>query len=315
VENPDQLNYRKERIKFLEKKIVEEQVNARNVDPGERRANLAELEQLRLLAPSLSSRLSATIKRMQSSRLNYPKASLSRIAALGSHEKAFHSASDTRGLLASPSTVQPNLKYSESTGTFVTIQENGSVRGSATRLWSPFDRDPTVRAIHPSRPPPTSNDIELRTLKKTHRRTAIHNQYEPRHLHLTRMRKPRLTNAQLMEREPGWTNRPTARLTRSPGRPMLVAPETDMERAVREEQKLISKRYVYACAAFPPLILAFGLGAFDQSIRKKTSGNVMEASAKEKRNALLIFFPLGCIVWAVFIIVVFVVVTLNKDAS
>ncbi|KAI5359427.1 hypothetical protein Slin14017_G103290 [Septoria linicola] len=340
------------RISLLESKIAEEQIassysGSPKIDLGARRADLTELDRLRGLLPSASRQFvfkaSESLGTMKTHaqhkfekaktfvRPQYqPKINFRRSAALGRQEAAFNSGSDTRGLLASPDTHSPYtyFGYSESTGTFMTIQQESplNMRGPATNLWSPFDKDPTNRAINVKSPIGKRAkivDIEMGLVnsksKRSHR-AAIGSQYEPRDLHLIKTK--RMSDAELAARSAGWTmarsqavGSPMAEGTdwsSSSTYPMLLKPETEVERANRREQKRISKRFVYGCAAFPPLTLLFGLGFFDESIAKLTDGKVKEACAKEKRNALVVFLPLGIIFWAVLVLAIFIMVTITK---
>lgn len=342
-------------IDQLQSKIAQEQVasgytGSPKIDGSQRRADLAELERLRNLLPATSrpfvfkaNESAETVKpnpppkppKLQKAqtfvRPQYlPKTKFSHVLGLGQHESAFNSGSDTRGLLASPITPSPytNLGYSESTGTFMTVQQESplDIRGPATNLWSPFDKDPTNRAIH-VKPPigkkPIVVDIELGPVgsnsKRSHR-AAIGSQYEPRELHL--IKQKRFTDAQLVARSPGWTILPSNRdfvghyaESSVSTYPMLRKPKKFMDQATRVEQKRISKRYAYPCYAFPPLALAFGLGLFDGSIAKRTNGRVKEACPKEKRRAYMVGFPLGMIFWGVFVISVYLMVTLIRPSK
>lgn len=334
------------RIDYLQSKIAKEQVNlgytgSPKIDGSQRRAELAELEHLRkLLQPTTSHPFVFKANEPAETNKNHPpsmqqkahtfvrpqylpKTNFSRTFGLGQHDSAFNSGSDTRALLASPVTPSPytNFGYSESTGTFMTVQQESplNVRGPATGLWSPFDKDPTNRAIHVKSPigkKPMVIDVELGPVgsnsKRSHR-AAIGSQYEPRELHL--IKQKRFTDAQLVARANGWTTLPSSRnlagqYEESSDYPMLRRPETVMDKAARMEQKRISKRFAYPCYVFPPLALAFGLGLFDGSIARRTKGRVVEACPKEKRRANMVGFPLGMIFWTVFVISIYLMVTL-----
>ncbi|PPJ53945.1 hypothetical protein CBER1_05847 [Cercospora berteroae] len=345
------------RIRALESKIADEQVNSKytgspKIDATQRRAELAELERLRTLLPSDSrplmmkaSESMTTIKASAQAKLQkaktfvrpqyQPWVNFSRAVALGRHEEAFNSGSDTRGLLASPSTPLPytNMAFNESTGTFMTVNQESplNTRGPATNLWSPFDQDPTHRAIHVKSPigkKPNIIDIELGPVRssksKGSQRAAIGSQYEPRDLHLVKTK--RMSDAQLAARSAGWTMFPRQQGPADPVTggggstpwsssstyPMLLKPESEMERDARLEQKRVSKRFLFGCAAFPPFTLLFGLGFFDRLIAKRSGGRFKEACPSEKRNALIVFFPLGMIFWAVCILVLLLVIILAK---
>ena len=340
------------KIDQLQAKIAQEQVDAGysgspKIDSSQRRAELAEIDRLRGLLPGTSEPFvfkangsAETVKPSQPPQLPkaptfnrpqyQPRTNFSRMLGLGQHESAFNSGSDTRGLLASPITPSPytNLGYSESTGTFMTVQQESplNVRGPATNLWSPFDKYPVNRAIQVKSPvakKPIVVDVELGPVgsnsKRSHR-AAIGSQYEPRELHL--IKQKRFTDAQLVARSPGWTNLPSDRdfaghyaESLVSTYPMLRKPQTDLDPATRMEQKRISKRFAYPCYAFPPLALAFGLGLFDGSIARRTGGRVMEACPKEKRRAYLVGFPLGMMFWGVFVISVYLMVTLSHPSK
>jgi hypothetical protein len=336
------------RIDHLESKIAEEQIasgytGSPQIDASQRRAELAEIDHLRKLLPaSHQPFVFKTKESTETAKLNppsklqkarnfaraqyQPKTNCSRTLALGQHDSAFNSGSDTRGLLASPITPAPytNLGYSESTGTFMTVQQESpfDIRGPATNLWSPFDKNPTTRAIHVQSPPgkkPPCGDIDIElglmggTSSRSHR-AAIGSQYEPRELQL--VKNKRLTDAQLVAHSAHWTTMPSGRDIAadyagafSPNHFMLGSPETFMDCVTLREQKRISKRYAYPCLIFPPLSLAFGLGAFDRSIAKRTDGRVTKACPKVKHQALFVGFPLGMIFWGVFIISVYLMIS------
>lgn len=344
-----------QRIDVLQSKIAQEQVasgysGSPKIDGAQRRAELAELNHLRSVLPATSRQfVSKANEAAETSKFTapakvpkkqaafartpyHPKINFTR--ALGQHDSAFNSGSDTRGLLASPLTPSPytNLGYSESTGTFMTVQQESplNVRGAATTLWSPISNDPTHRAIHVNsvagkKPTVVDFDIELGPMNgkssRSHR-AAIGSQYEHRELQLVKNSK-RLTDAQLVERSAGWTTLPSGRHV-LPGHyadssaatfPMLVRPEHAMSQAARMEQKRISKRYAYPCYALPPLALAFGFGAFDKSIKKVTEGRVTEACPRQKRWVLWAGFPLGLMFWAIFALVIYLVTALVKPSK
>ncbi|KAM3425793.1 hypothetical protein BST61_g7721 [Cercospora zeina] len=348
------------RIRTLESKIANEQVNSKytgspKIDGTQRRAELAELEHLRALVPSESrpfmlkaSESMTTDKASAQAKLQkaktfvrpqyHPKINFSRAVALGRHETAFNSGSDTRGLLASPSSPSPytNLGFNDSTGTFMTVNQESPIdaRGPATHLWSPFEQDPTHRAIHVKSPigkKPHIIDIELGPMRssksKRSHRAAMGSQYEPRDLHLVQSK--RMSDGQLMARSAGWTMFPrqqnvatlgTAGPSNTPWSssstyPMLVKPETEQERDVRLEQKRISQRFLYGCAAFPPLSLAFGLGFFDGIIAKRSGGRITEARPSEKRSALTVALPLGLMFWAAGIVALIVMINAVKGKA
>lgn len=343
------------RIDVLQSKIAQEQVasgysGSPKIDGAQRRADLAELNRLRNVLPATSRQFVSKAKEAaETSKFTAPTNVPKKQAAfartpyhprfnfsrtIGQHDSAFNSGSDTRGLLASPLTPSPynNLGYSESTGTFMTVQQESplNVRGAATTLWSPISNDPTHRAIHVNsvagkKPTVVGSDIELGPMNgkssRSHR-AAIGSQYERRDLQLVKNSK-RLTDAQLMERSAGWTTLPSGRHV-LPGHyadssaatlPMLVRPEHAMGQAARMEQKRVSKRYAIPCYAIPPLALAFGFGAFDKSIKKVTEGRVTEACPRQKRWALWAGFPLGLMLWTIFAIVIYVITTLIKPSK
>ncbi|KAF7186030.1 hypothetical protein HII31_12631 [Pseudocercospora fuligena] len=351
----------KKAIKELEAKIVEDDLNVHYgsspLDKAQRKADMDELERLRQLYPSTSDRFALKaseslislkakstnkLQKVKPFRPNYnPRNSFNRIAALGKLRPDADAASDRRALLDSPVTPTPRrgeLVWDDREATFTTLRADfsipnhspASLRGPATELWSPFVRDPTVKAIyggsHSNSATTTKakvTEVELKPLggkTKRYKPAAMSNQYEPRQLHL--LKSKRLNDAQLTARQPGWRMKPQVTANSPLGKhndwsfaahePMLVKPETDLEKALRADQEAISKRYLWSCAAFPPLTLAFGLGAFDRAIQKKVGGGIRGASARGKRNALLIYFPLGCMFWGILIIALYLMVLSSK---
>ncbi|EME82965.1 uncharacterized protein MYCFIDRAFT_174466 [Pseudocercospora fijiensis CIRAD86] len=351
----------KKAIKELEAKIIEDDLNvlygSTPLDKAQRKADVEELERLRQLYPSTSDRFALKaseslislkakstnkLQKVKPFRPNYnPRNSFNRIAALGKLWPAADAASDRRGLLDSPTTPTPrrgDLVWDDREATFTTLRADFSIpshspasfRGPATELWSPFVRDPTVKAIYGgshSNSATTTNakvtEVELKPLggkTKRYKPAAMSNQYEPRQLHL--LKSNRLNDAQLTARQPGWRMKPQVTANSPLGKhnewsfaanePMLVKPESDVEKALRADQEAISKRYLWSCAVFPPLTLAFGLGAFDKPIQKKVGGGIRGASARGKRNALLVYFPLGCIFWGILVIAMYLMVLSSK---
>ncbi|MGH2233728.1 hypothetical protein ACQ1ZI_19530, partial [Enterococcus faecalis] len=65
-----------------------------------------------------------------------------------------------------------------------------------------------------------------------------------------------------------------------------------------EERKALSKEFLKWIAPFPLLTLAYGLGAFDEHMCRKTGKRIKTMAPKQKEEALYVYFPLGSLLWA-----------------
>jgi hypothetical protein len=234
--------------------------------------------------------------------------------------------SSRRGLMSSPRpAMRSNLEFSESEGTFVTVRDIDSPFDDRQQHgWHPNDPHPTVRAL--GVPTPTSTaaartlglsttpagpitttriPLQFRSTTRVDRRPAIESQIELQELRLIKNvranRSPgrALTNAELIDREPGWTEFPDLE-HRTRRQPTLLP----VDSAIQKKQQKISETVSAICALCPITSLAFGLGRMDWYIASRSSGQITEMSKNEKKQALFVYTPLSCLVYAILIVVI-----------
>jgi hypothetical protein len=232
--------------------------------------------------------------------------------------------------------VRSNLEFSESEGTFVTVRDIESpFEDRHEDGWYPNDPNPTVRALGrptltPSStsaaralglPTPASDStavtripLQFRSTSRVerHPRPAIEGQIELQELRLikninaTRSPGRALTNAELIEREPGWSEFPD-RPNRNRRQPTLVP----YDNSNRRQQQRISERMAVYCSLCPFTSLAFGLGGLDWYIASRSSGTIKIMGAKEKKVALYLYTPLSFIAYAIIVIVIVLAIRLS----
>ena len=201
----------------------------------------------------------------------------------------------------------------------------------------------TVRGAgyHPSPEPPGSDSIEMVPLPRRGRisRVAMSSQTELRPLQLADSTAAsgftgRLTDVQLAEAEGGWTMRPdvsqstppTRLSTRNAGPTTYVVNQSDDDLPVnglmrprdainlstRRIQQDLTRPYFRFCIACPITAALFGLGGLDWKMREMTGGRVVEMSPTAKKQALTMYLPLGCIIYAAIGILIFFFVFMGR---
>ena len=228
---------------------------------------------------------------------------------------------DGRGLLETPQNpvMSGALGFNDSTGTFRTLRQSPGYHYMyrPTAPWSPIQPRPATQSplsiLHSTPGSDRSHgtlrrnltpSIHSTTPQTRPQRAAMDSQYELQDLRLvrsqsrtarTRVRPPTL----VLERERGVSLgsnhininpltgpaviQPPAVNPAVPGSPRLFHTEVYRNRALYDEQKQFSLRIQYITTFFPPAALAFGLGAFDKLIEKKTNGRILEMCGYEKR--------------------------------
>ncbi|KJX94605.1 hypothetical protein TI39_contig4173g00039 [Zymoseptoria brevis] len=246
--------------------------------------------------------------------------------------------SSRRGLVspARPA-MRSNLEFSESNGTFITIRDVDSpFEDRDHNGWYPNDPNPTARALNlptpsdtaaasalglptPIHGPTTTTRIPLqfRSTTRVDRvapRPAIESQIELQPLRLIKntnatRRSPgrAYTNAELIEREPNWTEFPS-----NPHVPRRQPTLVPFDNVARNEQKSISETCALLSTIFPLTALAFAMGGFDWWIRRKTSGRILTMGNEEKRLALCVYFPLSLVGYAILVIAVVLATKLSR---
>ncbi|KAK3723244.1 hypothetical protein LTR37_001967 [Vermiconidia calcicola] len=320
-------------------------------------ADMKELERLRRNDPTAVQKATAAVAeqigRMKMSELApiySPQQSLARARNVGP-SRLQRGGSETEGLLnepqASPST-SGALQFSETANTFQTARRrphplatNTPVTGYSPLLTPPpvtppataFFRDrsetATTRAdsIQPTPESPYTANIELKPLRKKKRvaRAVMSSQTELRPLTLADSTAAsanggRLTDAQLINAEPGWTTRPdipesspTARVPRNSiptsfairqadgtmqEVSLLMRPDQARNMATRHRQQKLTKPYFRWCIICPITALYFGCGGLDFKMREVSEGKIEEMSPTAKKTALRTYVPLGTILYA-----------------
>ncbi|KAK3710684.1 hypothetical protein LTR37_010103 [Vermiconidia calcicola] len=323
-------------------------------------ADMKELERLRRNDPTAVQKATAAVAekigRMKMSELApiySPQQSLARARNVGPSrlQRGGTFSSETEVLLhehqASPCT-SGALQFSETANTFQTARRrphplatNTPVAGYSPLLTPPpvtppataFFRDrsgtATTRAdsIQPTPESPYTENIEMKPLRKKKRvaRAVMSSQTELRPLTLADSTAAsatggRLTDAQLINAEPGWTTRPdipesspaahvprnsipTSFAIRQADGTMqevslLMRPDHARNMATRHRQQNLTKPYFRWCIICPLTALYFGCGGLDFKMREISEGKIEEMSPTAKKTALRTYVPLGAILYA-----------------
>ncbi|CZT16162.1 uncharacterized protein RCC_12213 [Ramularia collo-cygni] len=265
--------------------------------------------------PAQTSSMPAKLQKQRNTlkRQNYhPSNSFQKIAALGRQDVDHGSFSSQRGLL-SPSTPDTNLEFSASSGTFVTVRSKKHLTAEAfhrSRQWDPRNASPTNTALGRLRSPPSTGHVvnghsKLRsvcTRSVQQDAPAIDGQIELREFRLkTRSGRKGFSNEELLRREVKWNDHP---IENSPhqNKARLLPHRT------YQEQTNISDKYQSLSIILPFCALAYGLGWFDWIITRKTQGRITSMGSKQKRRALIVFFPLQLLAYLIVGIVIGIVV-------
>lgn len=278
-----------------------------------------------------------------------PKDSFSKAIQLGSNRDAHQSASsDTQGLLnhRGEPVMSGGLRFSETTNTFMTSPRTPV---SATKPYSPLHPTPVTPA--PVTPPasalvrgrattestrataprsnqdtPITDNIELRRMRKkkpTHvSRAAMSSQTELQPLALVESTASaasrRLTVAEFLAAEPGWTAEPDFSRTGALAQyfhradafgiqqpdgtvervSLLMRPEEARNIGTRRSQRKLTRWYFRVCILCPLTAILFGLGGLDWRMRQITKGRITEMSPTAKKQALEVYVALGIIAWS-----------------
>lgn len=259
--------------------------------------------------------------RIPAQRQEYvPSSTFKKVAALGRQDADHGSFSSQRALLQpSPDT---NLQFSASEGTFVTIRkkrENMTSSLNRSRDWDPHGVNPTDHALNHIRSlPSTGIAVNSHTkMRSTSSKSgqpltaAIGGQIELREF---KLKKPStrkgLTDEELAEREPGWTNDPTQNSPHCDDAKLLSHGK------ICEEQMDISLKYQSLSALIPFGALIYGLGGFDGIIARKTEGRITSMDPGQKSYVLKVYFPLQLLLYTIIGIGIGIAVYMtncNKD--
>ncbi|KAK5744375.1 hypothetical protein LTR17_002085 [Elasticomyces elasticus] len=132
----------------------------------------------------------------------------------------------------------------------------------------------------------------------------------------------RMTDSDLIQREPNWTMSPSSRAVPRTAfelpadaklvQPMLMSREEARGLAMEAEQKRISNRYFVLTAFFPITALLFGLGRLDWVAKKVSNGRVDGMEKQDKYWARFIAAPLGMMFYAIIAIFVVLMVVVVR---
>jgi hypothetical protein len=213
----------------------------------------------------------------------------------------------------------------------IAVPESALLRGRPT---PPSARGPPLTPTPAPRP---TENIELQPVNRdngpSRRRAAMSSQRGLRHTILfdsiATTPTGRLTDAQLAEAEPGWTNRPNSSadrpthaitsfaITQSDGSVeqvnLLMNAEEGRHMGNHRRQMQLTQPYFQACRVFPLTAALFGLGAFDFKMKSMTDGVIDEMAPAAKKEALIVYVPLGLIGYvAIGLMIALIVVALSK---
>lgn len=241
-----------------------------------------------------------------------PQKSFQKVAAIGRHEIAHGSSSSQRGLLSPRTPASNGLEFSESEGTFVTVRDRQASTFTRERGWDPHDSSPTARALARLRSPPSQRytakvPSKLRAMSSRSGKAAVEGQIELKTFRMrAEARRKGLTDAELMQREPTWTRFPVANNVHRKHAKLLP-------HKMYIEQKRISLKYQTLSAIVPFCALVYGLGGCDWLIRRQTKGRITSMGTKQKRYALVVYFPLQLLGYLIIALVVGIVVVVNSE--
>ena len=295
-----------------------------------------------------------------------PEYSFSKGKQLASGKNAHDSGcSETQGLLEgrcdSPY-MSGGLQFSDTSNTFKTARRIPSMAMCPpVKAYSPLSPPPLTPPANalirgragtnstrvaslltvPEPETPVTENIEMKNLRKKKHvsRVAMSSQTELRPLQLAESTRASaspgaLTDAQLMEAEPGWTlepdfsdNGPLARLTRRSSGPTafliqradggvervstLMRPQQARNLRTTHLQKQLTRPYFKACVIFPLSAAFFGLGCLDYKMVKMTDGAILEMSPSAKKQALTTYLPLGMIIYTAIGLMIALIVLIS----
>ena len=241
----------------------------------------------------------------------------------------------SRGM-RSMATGTPIKPYSPLNPTMLTPPANALVRDRANTASTRVASGRTIAEA------PFTEEIEMQPLRKKKHvsRVAMSSQTELRPLELVDTTghsglTGRLTDAQLAEAEPGWTTRPDftrdgalARLTRRNSGPtsflirqadgtlersgLLMRPDEARNLRNLQEQKDMTRPYYQLCIMCPISAAIFGLGFLDWKIKAKTDGAITEMAPKAKKKALIVYVPLGLVIYTAIGLMIALIVLVTE---
>lgn len=205
------------------------------------------------------------------------------------------------------------LAYSETERTFTTTRGADIYAPNDGELWDPHSSSPTDRVLQGgiSRGGryPATTPSKLRPICNSGRfkQPAVGGQHELRRLQLPDKQKEinrkTLTDEEMMQREQDgkWNLEPAEQ----------IAEAKMLQHRLEMEQKGISLKYVNLSAIIPFGPLVYGLGGADWIINQNTSGRIKTMGHKQKRSALVTYFPLQMLGYTIVALVVGILVYMH----
>lgn len=333
---------------MLEDALVGKLPNTPKQDKFQFASDLKDLERLRENERAAAKGVGSASKLTKLKPVYSPQTSFSKAKLFGRKQESRESvASEQRGLLSYRGSPVPggSLRFSETANTFKTVTtkpSSSSIYGRPVESYSPLSPPPLTPPAsallrdktNPFRSPGSierpdtlqGEQIEMqRFRRKPASRAAMSGQtaLQPLQLVANTTNSGRMTEAQLIAAEPGWTNEPdyssTGALARQGGEfprdleagaasvcggtimlpSLLMRPEEARSYSRKLEQAKLTRRYYILSLISPVTCLVFAFGGLDWRMRQMTKGEIVEMLPESKSNALWPYFPLGLMFWGI----------------